>query len=146
MHTASVSQADGQETEGSRPFVADFAQSKGIDYLPPGLRGKYMLNEPLLDHTPPTANIGHQPDFNEYRIRSERRQTTEALTRELPAGWPSCVKSGLAWSSDTFLSSDEYVYRLSNDEKCDVLSGLDHFKGIDISLSTLNLSLTVSQD
>ncbi len=47
----------------------------------------------------------------------------------LPAGFPSLVKSPLAWTSATFQSEDEYIHALQPEDIAEIESALALFKG-----------------
>jgi len=104
------------------------------DYYSNGLRAKYnievaKLMAPIVQHTQQAADIAYEPNISSYLSRSSARARSIELEKEVPKGWPQALTGPMTWTGSDFLNESEWVYTLSNDDKDEVHSALDYFKG-----------------
>ena len=86
-------------------------------YLPEGLRGKYLLQEPAFVHSQGvSADIEWIPNYEKYTRRVKARSGLPGAPRKVPNGWPEFLDSLLAWTTDSF-SDQEPIYTLTEDQK-----------------------------
>ncbi len=103
------------------------------EYYSPGLRERFRvdgLNLPIVKPAAPAyADIAYEVDEDKYRAHGLARLRAGGLETEVPAGWPKAVKGPLVWDQNSFRKESEYVYYLTNADKAEIQTTLEHFKG-----------------
>jgi len=106
-------------------------------YYSSGLRARFLADGMRVDQrdangggrSPPKyADIEYEIDVQKYLARSKARMAAGGLPTEVPAGWPQKLEGPLVWSSNDFPNEDEYVYKLTDDDKTELLYALHSFK------------------
>lgn len=77
-------------------------------------------------------DIQYHPDVERYHERSQHRKDTEDLCKDLPAGFPSQLKSPLVWhGKDVETRSSDWTYCFSQEQLVEIDAALAHFKYYD---------------
>jgi hypothetical protein len=107
------------------------------EYYSQGLRAKFMIDgvrAELKAAEPGTyADIHYEVDQARYLARSEARVKAGGLPTNVPEGWPTELKGPLVWSSTDYPDDgddSQFVYRLTAEDKAEILEALKHFKGV----------------
>ena len=82
-----------------------------------------------LSGPPGQPDIGYTPDHDKYLDRARRRQETERLTKTLPPGFPSDVRSKLVWDGNDLAETYDWNYHLTEQDLEEIESALRHFQG-----------------
>jgi hypothetical protein len=107
-------------------------QAPPVSYYSRGLREKYRVDalKAPVDKAPEIyADIDYDTNEAKYHARSERRLAAGGLETEVPVGWPKTLNGPLVWKGSDFLDENEYIVRLTENEKAEVLEALNYFKG-----------------
>lgn len=107
------------------------------EYYSHGLRERFRIDGlklPVAETGPETgpetyADIEYDVDEAKFQARSEARIRAGGLESSVPEGWPKAVQGPLVWTSTDFIDEREYVYRLTDDNKAEILGALKYFKG-----------------
>lgn len=75
------------------------------------------------------ADISYEYNEQKHLARRAFRLQTEGLSRELPNGWPKALQGPLVWSTSDYQDESLFVYPLSDPDRAEILSALQHFKG-----------------
>jgi len=68
-------------------------------------------------------------DISRLESSSKTESSKEPNTFYVPKGWPTQLKSKLAWDGAQFHGEAEYIYVLSDEEKTEIDAALQLFKG-----------------
>lgn len=85
---------------------------------------------------PKLGRIGYVPDVELYEARlgaSTKRLRESGVVGALPKGWPVVLRGPMAWSGSEMQKSNQWIYDLSSTDIAEILSGLEHCKGEQIS-------------
>jgi len=85
-----------------------------------------IANKPLLPSTHADyADIAYEFDENRFATRSKTRRQNEALSTELPRGWPPILSGPLVWSGPQY-DDASFIYHLSEADNAEILGALKH--------------------
>jgi hypothetical protein len=102
-------------------------------YYSSGLRARFLLDADRSDakaNSPATyAKIGYEFDEIAYRKRVQASLAAGDLPTKIPKGWPTRLSGLLVWTKGDFSDETEYVYYLTAEDKQEILSALETFKG-----------------
>ncbi|KPM45634.1 hypothetical protein AK830_g919 [Neonectria ditissima] len=115
------------------------APTSARPYLPNGLRGKYLLQEPNFVHCQGTsADIDWVPNYEKYVKRTEARSGLPNVLKKVPNGWPEALDSPLVWTSDTFDKKDDMIFVLDEQQKQEVYDAVKQFKDSGLHVRDIN--------
>ncbi|EMR72321.1 putative taurine catabolism dioxygenase protein [Eutypa lata UCREL1] len=83
---------------------------------------------------PGQPDIVYAPDFGKFQARTERRQKTETLSKELPRGFPTELKGDLVWDGRTVAETYNWTYTLNPDQLAEIDRAVAHFQSLGLSL------------
>jgi hypothetical protein len=121
-----------------------FVESSPPPIQPKPLRPKFRIGEwkstTKVENIRNATDIEYEPNYEKYIARSASRQAAGGLSTTVPDGWPTLLKSPLAWDGSQFSDERSYVYYLSDSDKTEILSALRHFKGFVSQSESLHTS------
>ena len=105
-----------------------------IEYYSRGLREKLRLdalklNPPAIGPDQVYADIEYKLDENKYDAWSQARVRAGGLETNLPIGWPKALDGPLVWTGADLEDEGQYVLRLGDAEKAELVAALRHYKG-----------------
>ncbi|KAK7402615.1 hypothetical protein QQX98_011627 [Neonectria punicea] len=115
------------------------APTSARPYLPSGLRGKYLLQEPSFVHDKgASADIDWMPNYEKYVKRTEARSGLPNVQKAVPSDWPEALDSPLAWTSDTFDNKEDMIFTLNEQQKKEVYDAVTKFKSLGLHVRDIN--------
>ena len=105
-----------------------------IEYYSRGLREKLRLdalklNPPAIGPDQVYADIEYKINENKYDARTQARIRAGGLETSLPIGWPKALDGPLIWIGADLEDEGQYVLRLGDAEKAELVTALRHYKG-----------------
>jgi len=73
-------------------------------------------------------DISYHPDFEKYRLRTERLKAIRPPNSGLPAGFPEQLTGPLVWGKKDFLDEREWTFSLNESHLEEIQNALQHFK------------------
>ena len=103
-----------------------------IEYYSGALREKFRLdalklNPPAIGPDQVYADIEYKIDENKYHARSQARIGASGLETSLPIGWPKALDGPLVWTGVDLEDEGQYVLRLGDSEKAELVAALRHY-------------------
>lgn len=107
-----------------------------VPYYSQGLRARFNIDAAKVSASTPLpsaeeakyANISYNVNEAAYHARSAARLAAGGLENDVLPGWPKSLDGPLCWKGVDF-KDEEFVLRLSEDEKTEISAALVHFKG-----------------
>ncbi|KAL1959403.1 hypothetical protein VTO42DRAFT_2206 [Malbranchea cinnamomea] len=83
-------------------------------------------------------DIQYLPDYDKWQARTQRRLETEALSKDLPAGFPAKLVSDLVWDGSDIRDRYDWTYVLTEADLQEIHSALEHFKSLQKPIGFVN--------
>jgi hypothetical protein len=104
------------------------------DYFPQSLREKYLLAEKIeqlkLTKDATSAQIGWEPNWEEFQKLSQKRQAEGGLETAVPDGWPKHLHGPLVWQDGEFARKSSCIIEISRKEEEEIIQAMASCKGI----------------
>ena len=103
-------------------------------YYTNSLRKRHHLDKstfPHVDSSTPSAAISFKPSYEQYMERAAFRGHLGGLPNIVPNGWPSKVKSPMAWTASQIEANggeESYVHQLTKEEIFEIQAAVESFK------------------
>jgi len=83
-------------------------------------------------------DISYHPDFEKYKLRTERLKAARAPNPSLPAAFPRQLTGPLVWEGTDFTNEREWTLSLDATQLAEIHEALSHFKSLDKPLGHIN--------
>ncbi|KAF8865686.1 putative TfdA family oxidoreductase [Acephala macrosclerotiorum] len=84
-----------------------------------------------LTLTQQQPDISYHPDFEKYKLRTERRKAQGLPSSGLPVGFPAQLTGPLVWQGKDFKDESPWDLILTEPQLEEIHAALEHFKGLD---------------
>jgi hypothetical protein len=73
-------------------------------------------------------DISYHPDFEKYKLRTERLKPQRPANSSLPTGFPAQLTGGLVWEGKDFTDEKQWTLSLNDSQLQGIHKALEHFK------------------
>lgn len=96
-------------------------------------RGEDVFNTELLEkiqNIPECRDFSYEVNEEKHLARIRRRLAQGGLAQSLPNGFPTRLEGPLVWKAKDFrIEESEFVYHVTEQDKAEIASALEYFKG-----------------